>query len=182
VSFEQKVNMETTKTKKAPSEQTDILNDERVLDDRVELEAKRLSNELEIERSARLRLAAEYQNYRRRTEGEKASAADSGKLELLTELLSIVDDLDLARDRSGGSPNSVLDGIEMIHRRFISVLEANGVTPFASEGEIFDPELHESFDVVASDELKSGTVAREMRRGYLWNGKLLRPALVSVAQ
>ena len=165
---------------KLPSLQTNLLNSEPALDGDLERQAERLRDELEFERDARLRLAAEYQNYRRRTEQEKTKAADSGKLGLLTELLSLVDDLDLARERSNGSPQTIAEGVRMIRHRFLDVLEANGVTSFDSEGERFDPERHEAFDMTTEGEGESGTVAKEMRRGYFWNGNLLRPALVVV--
>ena len=161
---------------------TDLVNGAPGQGDIVDQESERLREELEIERDARLRLAAEYQNYRRRTEQEKARAADKGKGELLTELLTVVDDIDLALDRSNESPKTVVEGLGMIHRRFLDILEANGVTRFESEGEKFDPERHEAFDVVPSEVSGSGIVHRELRRGYFLKDRLLRPALVVVTQ
>ena len=151
-------------------------------DGEIEREVERLRGELDAERDARLRLAAEYQNYRRRTEQEKTRAADHGKRELLNSLLSIADDFDLALGRSNESPEGVAEGVRMIQRRFADILRDNGVDAFESEGEKFDPERHEAFDVVAAEERESGTVHSEMRRGYFWNGRLLRPALVVVNQ
>jgi molecular chaperone GrpE len=72
--------------------------------------------------------------------------------------------------------------VRIIQRRFAEILEANGVTAFESEGEKFDPERHEAFDIVPAGERETGTVRTEMRRGYFWNGRLLRPALVVVNQ
>lgn len=151
-------------------------------DDNLEAEAERLRKELEIERDARLRLAAEYQNYRRRTDLEKARAADDGKRELLTQLLSIVDDLDLAESGSDEAPKAVVEGVRMIRRRFLDLLGANGVVAFKSKGERFDPERHEAFAISATEGRNAGTVHVEMRRGYFWNDKVLRPALVIVEQ
>lgn len=148
--------------------------------DVVEPEAKHLREELDIERDARLRLAAEYQNYRRRTEDEKSRAADNGKRELLMGMLSIVDDLELALGRANERPETITEGVQMIRRRFLDLLESNGVTAFESEGERFDPERHDAFDMVDAGEGESGTVAKEMRRGYFWNGILMRPAMVAV--
>jgi len=62
------------------------------------------------------------------------------------------------------------------------VLETNGVVPFRSKGQQFDPLVHEAVSVVESDEYESGTVSEEERRGYLWNGELLRPARVTVVR
>ena len=145
-------------------------------------EYERLQEELASERDARLRLAAEFDDYRRRTRMESAKAAEEGKRELLEVLVSIADDLDLALGNLAGPPEAIASGVRMIRRRFRDVLEANGVTAFDSEGEKFDPERHEAFDVVTATEGERESVQTEIRRGYLWNGRLLRPALVIVAQ
>lgn len=159
-----------------------IISDEVEMSDAPETELERLREELAAEREARLRLAAEYDNYRRRTRKEMAQAGEEGKRELLERLISLADDLDLALAGAGESSDAVAEGLRMIHRRFEGMLEANGVAAFESEGEKFDPERHEAFDVAVVTGSKPETVYREIRRGYLWNGKLLRPALVVVAQ
>jgi molecular chaperone GrpE len=148
----------------------------------VESEAEQLREELQAERDQRLRLAAEYKNYRRRTEQESAQAADKGKRELLLQIVSLVDDLELALAGLAQSPDSVAEGLRIIDRRFRGILEANNVLAFESENERFDPERHEAFDVVTTGDRDPGTVYREMRRGYFWNDRLLRPALVVVEQ
>jgi len=170
-------NIETTN---APDKNGILAGNDFLTGDTAELEVERLRGELETERDSRLRLAAEYQNYRRRTEQEKASAADEGKRELLAQLLSINDDIELALADLEESPDAVAEGVRMIHRRLLDTFEANSVVGFESAGEKFDPERHEAFDVVASGEHDAGTVHKEMRRGYFWNGRLLRPALVVV--
>lgn len=145
-------------------------------------ETARLREELTFERDARLRLAAEYENYRRRTKRETARAADAGKRELLERLVSLADDLELALANVSEASGAVAEGLRMIHRRFTEMLEAEGVKAFASTGEKFDPERHDAFDVASGTGDAFGTVHSEIRRGYLWNDKLLRPALVVVAQ
>jgi molecular chaperone GrpE len=74
----------------------------------------------------------------------------------------------------------VVNGLRLIHQRFSDVLHANAVTPFVSEGEPFDPTVHEAMTVIDSDEEESGTVYSEHRPGYFINGELLRPARVAV--
>lgn len=143
-------------------------------------DAEQLRKELASERDSFLRLAAEFDNYRRRVKQERAEAAESGKRDLLTELITIADDFELAIAHLDEESGQVAQGLQMIRRRFSDLLRANGVDSFESKGEIFNPELHEAFDVVASGENKSGTVQTEIRRGYFWNGKLLRAALVVV--
>lgn len=145
-------------------------------------ELEELRKELAAEREERLRLAAEFQNYRRRTSSERAIAADEGKRETLMQMLSIADDLELALSSSGDASDPVREGLAMIHRRVSQMLERNGAVRFESVGLEFDPTLHEAFDVVSGIEGKEGIVHSEVRPGYMLNGKLLRPALVVVCQ
>jgi molecular chaperone GrpE len=147
-----------------------------------EVESEHLNEEIDAERDKYLRLAAEYKNYRRRTELEREEAADSGKRELLNQLLSLADDLDRALAGANEFPQAVADGLQMIRRRFHDTLEANSIIAFESLGEKFDPERHEAFAVAATGEHESGTVHEEIRRGYFWRDRLFRPALVVVEQ
>ena len=140
----------------------------------------RLQDELAAEREQGLRLLAEFDNYRRRTNEERAFAEEDGKREVLLALLDVMDDFDRALLHVGTAPNAIADGLRLIRQRFSDVLLANGVTPFDSEGQPFDPTIHEAMTMIDSDDGESGTVYSEARRGYLMNGKLLRPALVAV--
>jgi molecular chaperone GrpE len=141
-----------------------------------------LREELALERDARLRLAADYENYRRRVKRENERAVGAARRELLKRILSVADDLDLAAAHLGETTDAVSEGLKLVRRRFDELLRANEVQAFKSEGEKFDPELHEAFDVVSGTESAPGTVETEIRRGYLLKDKLLRPALVVVAQ
>jgi molecular chaperone GrpE len=171
---------QNTQTKMA--DESPVYVDEADIFHPIEDETIHLREELEAERDKRLRLAAEYENYRRRTKREIAQAADEGKRELLERMLSIADDLDVALANADESPDAVAEGLRIIHQRFSAMLEANGFIGFESKGEEFDPERHEAFDVIAAGENETGRVNTEIRRGYFWNDKLLRPALVVVAQ
>jgi molecular chaperone GrpE len=143
-------------------------------------EIVRLKDELATERDRSLRLLAEFDNYRRRTNEERAFAQEAGKREILLVLLDVMDDFDRALLHVGTAPDAVAKGLKLIRQRFSDVLHANGVTPFDSEGETFDPTIHEAMTMIDSDGGESGTVYAEARRGYFMNGKLLRPALVAV--
>ena len=140
----------------------------------------RLKSELATERDRNLRLLAEFNNYRRRTHEERAFAEEAGKREILLALLDVMDDFDRALLHVGTAPDAVADGLKLIRQRLSDVLHSNGVTPFDSEGQTFDPTIHEAMTVIDSDGGESGTVYAEARRGYFMNGKLLRPALVAV--
>jgi len=171
----QNIEAQTTKENTVVIDEVEIFN-------RHETEIERLREELSSERDSRLRLAAEYDNYRRRTKQESLRAAEEGKRGLLERLISLADELDLALANADGSPEGVAEGLRLIDRKFHAILEAEDVVPFESKGERFDPERHEAFDVASGMESEPETVHTEIRRGYFWNGKLLRPALVVVAQ
>jgi molecular chaperone GrpE len=140
----------------------------------------RLQEDLTTERERHLRLLAEFDNYRRRTKQERALAEETGKREVLLALLDVKDDVDRALLHIRETSDAVADGLRLIQQRFNNLLEAHGVTAFESEGEVFDPEIHEAMTMIEGDGEQSGTVYSEHQRGYLMNGKLLRPARVAV--
>jgi molecular chaperone GrpE len=147
----------------------------------VDPEIARLEEQLAEERQQRLRTLADFDNYRRRTRQELAVAQQAGKREVLLAFLDVMDDLDRALLHLGETSDAVVEGLRLIRQRFNDVLFSNGVTPFDSEGQQFDPMIHEAMSVIdADDERESGTVYAEERRGYLMNGELLRPARVVV--
>src|ERR1043165_3806691 len=146
----------------------------------VDPEIARLQEDLTSERERRLRLLAEFDNYRRRTKQERALAEETGKREVLLALLDVKDDVDRALLHIRETSDAVADGLRLIQQRFDNLLEAQGGTAFESEGQVFDPEIHEAITMIDGDGEQSGTVYSEHRRGYLINGKLLRPARVAV--
>jgi len=172
----------TQNTQTKMTDESPVYVDEVDLFHPIEDETAYLREELKAERDKLLRLAAEYDNYRRRVKRESEKAADEGKRELLMQMLSIADDLELTTRHLDETSDTVAEGLKLVRRRFDATLRANLVVPFKSAGEIFNPEIHEAFDVARGTKSKSGTVHSEIRRGYLWNDKLLRPALVVVAQ
>jgi molecular chaperone GrpE len=148
----------------------------------VEPEVERLREELAAERERGLRTLAEFDNYRRRTRQERARAEQDGQRDILLALLEVMDDFERALGHLGEASDPVAEGLRMIQRRFDSLLQANGVTSFDSKGFPFDPTTHEALSVVETDRGESGTVYEEVRRGYLRNGELLRPARVIVVR
>ena len=144
--------------------------------------AVRQAEDLTEERERHLRLLAEFDNYRRRTKQEHALAEEAGKREVLLALLEVMDDFDRALLHIGDRSDPVADGLRLMHQRLNKVLETHGVTAFESEGAVFDPEIHEAMTVIDGNGERSGTVYSEHQRGYLINGKLLRPARVAVLQ
>ena len=129
-------------------------------------EIERLKGELSREHSLYLRALADFENYRRRVEREREGLAERGKRELLLSLLDLADDFERALVHINDSPESVVAGLRTMQRRLASVLEAHGVTPFASVGEPFDPAAHEAVGTMQSDQQEVGTVLDELSRGY----------------
>ena len=146
----------------------------------VDPDIARLQEDLTTGRERHLRLLAEFDNYRRRTKQERALAEETGKREVLLALLDVKDDVDRALLHIRETSDAVADGLRLIQQRFNNLLAAHGVEAFESEGEVFDPEIHEAMTMIEGDGEQSGTVYSEHRRGYLMNGKLLRPARVAV--
>ena len=145
-------------------------------------EVERLKEELRREHDMYLRALADYDNYRRRIERERTTAARSGKRDIILQLLEVLDGFDRALQHLDDAPSSVSEGLQLLQRKLLGLLEAQGVTPLQSLGETFNPELHDAIGTVQSDDAEPGTVAEEMQRGYRWGDDLLRPARVRVAQ
>jgi molecular chaperone GrpE len=166
----------------APDQEKNRSNDEKSPGTKPEAEVERLKEELRHEHEALLRALADFDNYRRRVERDRASAARSGKRDLILSLLEVLDGFDRALNHIDDAPSSVAQGVQAIHRKLLGVLERHGVTRFDSLGEPFDPRFHDAIGTVDSDEVESGTVAEELQRGYRWEDEVLRPARVRVAQ
>jgi molecular chaperone GrpE len=157
-------------------------NAEQAGGERLHAENARLQEELRCGHEIYLRSLADFDNYRRRTERERASAVRVGKREMILSLLDVLDDFERALEHMDGAPASVFAGLVAIQRRLAGVLEAQGVIPFESVGRPFDPALHEAVGSVESGEQEPGAVLDEVSRGYRWGEELLRPARVRVAR
>ncbi len=144
-------------------------------------EIERLKNELQREHDLYLRALADYENYRKRSDRERATAARSGKREVILSLLDLLDGFDLALRHMGDAPASITEGIDALHRKFLGLLQAQGVTPMRTVGETFDPQFHDAIGLVENEEVPPGRVAEEVQRGYRWGDEVLRPARVRVS-
>lgn len=153
---------------------------------------KALVNELKEARQAAdeardhaLRAQAELQNYRRRKDRETNERIAQANAALILELLPVIDDFERAFDNvpEGLNPEEAawVEGFSLILRKLQAVLERQGVTPIEATGP-FDPNLHEAISMEPSDEVKSGEIIAEVRKGYKLNDKVLRPSFVRVAQ
>lgn len=145
-------------------------------------EVERLRQDLAREHDLYLRSLADFENYRRRVDRDRASAGRAGKREVLLPLLEVLDGFERALTHIEGAPSALAVGLQALYRQLLGVLEAQGVAPLVSVGETFNPEFHEALGFVDRDDLESGTVAEEFQRGYRWGDELLRAARVRVAR
>lgn len=147
------------------------------------------ASELEALRDKHLRLAAEFENYKRRTLKERQDLHNYATENLIKQLLVTVDNLERAlghvrasdRGEEGIDAKALLDGVELTFRSLVQTLERSGVKVVEAEGEGFDPQVHEAVMQVPSKEHEPGRVVDVHQKGYLLKDRLLRPALVAVS-
>lgn len=128
-----------------------------------------------------LRLAAEYDNYRKRTTKEKESTYQDAKIDTISKFLEVYDNLERAVGQPGDEDNVHKKGMEMIFHQLISVLEKMGVTIEDPAGQSFDPARHSAVMHVDSEELGEGVVSQVFQKGFLLGEKVIRFAAVQVA-
>ena len=132
-----------------------------------------------------LRLKADFDNTKKRLERDKLEAIKFANERLLVEILSIVDNFDRAMVSlsEGHDPEQVKKGLQIAQEELHQVLESHGVQLVKSMGEVFDPKFHEAVATVeATGDMKDGVIVDEIQRGYVLNGRLIRPSLVRIAQ
>ena len=130
-----------------------------------------------------LRKTAEFDNYRKRVEKTRRGQADEAVRGLFEEILSVVDDFDIALSVDAGEGGAAYrKGVELIHAKLEDLLTRYGVTPIAAVGADFDPNLHQAVIHEESADHREGEVIEELRKGYLIGDRLLRPSMVKVAK
>ena len=127
------------------------------------------------------RSVAEFQNYRRRMEAEKAETYKSAVGSLIKSYLPVLDDMERAM---GSRPADLAwaGGIELIYRKLQAILEAEGLKRIEAEGQMFDPNFHEAISQEPAEGVESGKVLAVIRNGYMLGERVLRPAMVRVSQ
>ena len=131
-------------------------------------------------------LMADFDNYRKQMEKQLASKAESIKAELLLKFLNIRDDylraLTVARQSKSEQGGVVIEGLEGILKNIDSLLASEGVREIEAVGTPFDPNVHDAIAYSARDDLAENTVTAEIRKGYMLNGRVLRPSLVEISK
>jgi molecular chaperone GrpE len=127
-----------------------------------------------------MRRQAEFENFRKRVERERAEMLEFGGIEVLKAILPMMDDFERALE-TGSEDKEYVRGMELIYQRFSEALKKLGLEPMESKGKKFDPNLHHAVDKQETSEHDEDIVLSEYQRGYYWRGRLLRPAMVKVS-
>ena len=166
-----------------PEEADPIEVDDPMKDLEARLEAK--DQEAKETYDRLLRVSAEFENYKKRTSRELEEFRKFANQALIKEMLSVVDNLELAMNSTNGHKTidqGLLQGLDMTHKEILKVFEKFNVKPIEAKGQAFDPTFHEAVMQEETDEFDENTVINELQKGYLIHDRLLRPAMVVVAR
>jgi molecular chaperone GrpE len=140
-----------------------------------------VSDEVEDESDRYLRLAAEFDNYKKRTAREFGQIIRTANLRLLREVVDIVDNFERALKDDAGNNEGYRKGVELIYNQLFNLLKKENVKPIESVGKPFDPNHHEAMMQAQSDEYDEGVVCQEIQKGYIIDDVVLRHARVVVS-
>ena len=148
--------------------------------DEKEERIKALEDEVAAGKDKYMRLAAEYDNYRKRTANEKLSLYDDATAKAVKELLPVADSVRMALENLKDADKEIVKGIELISGQLDKSFEKLKIEAYGKVGEDFDPNLHNAIGMVDSDELDSGKIAAVFQTGYKIGDKIIRHAMVQV--
>lgn len=173
--------------KENPQSKPEKADQEEVDDPMKDLESQLETKEQEAKENydRLLRVSAEFENYKKRTSRELEEFRKFANQSLIKEMLSVVDNLELAMNSTNGHKSidqGLLQGLDMTHKEILKVFEKFNVKPIEAKGQIFDPTYHEAVMQEETDEAGENTVINELQKGYLIHDRLLRPAMVVVAR
>lgn len=147
------------------------------------VEAPDLAAQLLEMKDKYLRLYAEFENYKKRTNKDKEELVKYCNESILYEILPVIDNLEMALSHSANDASSgLVKGVEITLREFQRVMEKFGLIPIAAEGRPFDPSVHHAMSQVIRSDVEDKTVIEEFRKGYMFGDKVLRPSLVAVSK
>lgn len=142
---------------------------------------KALEDEVAQWKDKYMRLAAEYDNYRKRTANEKLSIYDDATAKAVTELLPVADSMHMAMANLKDADPEILKGIELVSNQLAKSFEKLKVEAYGEIGDTFDPNLHNAISKIESDDLGENTLAQIFQKGYKKGDKIIRHAMVQVA-
>jgi molecular chaperone GrpE len=144
-------------------------------------EIEKLKAELESKNDLLLRTAAEFDNFKKRTERERAGVAEFAKANVIKELLPILDNIDRAALLEDKTSADYIKGIELIVKQFEGLGDKLGIKSVAEVGDTFDPNLHEAVMHVEDETLGENVIAEVLQKGFKIGDTVIRPAMVKVA-
>ncbi|CAN8300359.1 unnamed protein product [Cochlearia groenlandica] len=155
-------------------------------DEKLQLEDKvgSLSNDLSVERDRLIRISADFDNFRKRTERERLNLVSNAQGEVVENLLSVLDNFERAKSQikvETEGEEKVTNSYQSIYKQFVEILGSLGVVTVETVGKPFDPKLHEAIMREDSAEYEEGVVLEEYRKGFLLGERLLRPSMVKVS-
>lgn len=144
---------------------------------------EKLTKELEEQKDKYMRLYAEYDNYRKRTQSEKAAIYSDATAKAVEEILPIADSITMAMSTMADKdvPQEFTKGIELIAKGLKASFDKMNITPFGEVGESFDPNMHNAISMIEDESLGENTIAQVYQIGYKLNDKIIRHAMVVVA-
>ena len=168
-----------TKKEEAGKKEKNIPKDEKEPDT---AEEKKETEEDEDLKTRYLRLMADFQNYKKRSEKQRGEVQAYANEKIVTQLLDVMDNFERALDRDPSGSEKFHEGMVMIFDQMKGVLKNSGVEEIEADGNEFDPTLHNAVMTEKTDRIKSGHVVQVMQKGYTLNGKVIRPSMVKVAE
>lgn len=166
--------------KKETASEEEVKVEETVAEEAPSKEAE-LEKELAAAKEAHIRTLAEYDNYRKRTAKEKEGIYGDAKADCMKQLLGVLDNFDRALSVDNSDFESYKKGVEMIYTNFCEILKNLGVEAFGEAGETFDPNFHNGVMHIEDEALGENVIAQVFSKGYKLGDKVLRPAMVQVA-
>ena len=145
-----------------------------------ELQKLRDERDTLLDRLARLQ--AEFENARKRAAREQQEFRDFATADAIKALLPAIDSFERALQTPSNQPNEFRSGVELIYKQLQDALTRLGVRPVPAKGQVFDPHVHEAIEMVETSDVPDHHVIEELQRGYKLKDRLLRPAMVKVAQ
>ena len=145
-------------------------------------EIARLKDEVEAEQNKYLRLLADFDNFKRRTQKDREIASKFRSQSLLTDLLPVLDNFEraLAVEAKSEDTASIMKGVEMVQKSLLDAVKREGLEEIPAVGEAFDPNFHQAVMQEKDEQSAPGTVLQELQKGYTLKGRVLRPAMVKV--
>lgn len=142
---------------------------------------EKLQEELDSQKDKYMRLAAEYENYRKRTQAEKLGIYDDATAKAVEQLLPMADALQMAMQNVQDAPQEFTKGLEMIQNQFKTAMDKLKVESFGEIGDEFDPNLHNAISKIEDEELGENSLAMVYQKGFKIGDKIIRHAMVQVA-